>query len=168
MVAAVLWFLASAAFVDFVGYWLHRWAHRKGSPLYRPHMTHHVVNYPSKAFFSSRYRSSRSDSLALWLAPFGAIYAVTILLVGAPHPWAMVLGGSVVAFLSAVSHDLTHISKSVVWRKRWLLGIAVRHHRHHFKMGLNFGILVPWWDWAFRTRHELGRPSRRRSRRRDR
>ncbi len=164
MVAAILWFLASATFVDLAGYWLHRWAHRRGSPLYRAHMTHHVVNYPPKAFFSTRYKSARSDSLALWLAPFAILYGALILLVGAPHPWAMILGAAVVAFLSSVAHDLTHITGSVVWKRRWLVGIAVRHHVHHFKMGRNFGILVPWWDNLFGTRPSKARASRRRSR----
>ncbi len=164
MIAAIFWFLASAAFVDLAGYWLHRWAHRKGSPLYRAHMTHHLVNYPPKAFFSTRYRSARSDSLALWLAPFAILYAGAILLVGAPHPWAMIAGAGVVAALSSVAHDLTHITGSIVWKKGWLCGIAVRHHLHHFKMGRNFGILVPWWDRLFGTRPSRGRASRRRSR----
>lgn len=160
MIAAVLWFLASAIFVDLAGYWLHRWAHRPGSPLHRAHMTHHVVNYPPKAFFSTRYKSARSDSLALWLAPFFLAYSAVILLVGAPHPWAMISGAAVVAILSSVAHDLTHITGSILWRYGRLSGIAVRHHLHHFKMGRNFGILVPWWDGIFRTRRAPGRRAR--------
>lgn len=167
MVATILWFLASAAFVDLVGYWLHRWAHRKGSPLHRAHMTHHVVNYPPRSFFSKRYRSSRADSLALWFAPFGAAYAAAVLLLGAPHPWAMIAGGLTVAVLSSVLHDLTHIQGSIAWRWRILGGIAARHHAHHFKMGRNFGILVPCWDVLFGTRRG-GPASRQRSRSHDR
>lgn len=155
----VLLFIASAVFVDFIGYWLHRLAHHPRSPLYGPHMTHHVVNYPPRSFFSSEYRSSRSDSLALWFAPFGALYVIAVLLLGLPHPWAIISGGATVAILSSLTHDLTHISGSIVWRRKWLLGIAVRHHTHHFKMRRNFGVLVPWWDDIFRTRrphHENG------------
>ncbi len=173
MLAAVLWFLASAVFVDLAGYWLHRWAHRPGSPLYRSHMTHHVINYPPKAFFSTKYRSARSDSLGIWFAPFGFLYVLILLLMDAPHLWAAILGGAVVAVLSSVLHDKTHIEGSIVWRQKLFLGIAVRHHLHHFKMGRNFGILFPWWDDIFRTRRSPGSPSqgsasRGRTRRRDR
>ena len=99
MLSAVLYFLASAIFVDFVGYWLHRWSHRPWSPLHRPHMTHHVINYPPRSFFSSKYRSAGSDSLAIWFAPFGVIYAATILLLGVPHAIPILLGGALVAVL---------------------------------------------------------------------
>ncbi len=173
MLAAILWFFASALFVDFAGYWLHRWAHRPGSPLYRPHMTHHVINYPPRSFFSTRYKSAGSDGLAIWFAPFGLVYALAIFLLDAPHPWAMLLGGAMVAVFSSKAHDLTHISGSIMWKRRQFAGIAVRHHVHHFKMGRNFGILVPWWDGIFGTRRAPGAPSkgaasRRRNRRRDR
>lgn len=166
MIAAVLSFLASAAIVDLAGYWLHRWAHRPSSPLYRAHMTHHVVNYPPRSFFSTRYRSSRSDSLALWFAPFGLLYAAAVLLLRVPHPIPILLGGTTVAVLSSVLHDLTHIQGSVVWRNRLFAGVATRHHLHHFKMGRNFGILSPCWDVLFRTRREPGRRSRQHIRRR--
>lgn len=159
MIAAVLCFLASAAVVDLAGYWLHRWAHRPSSPLHRAHMTHHVVNYPPKAFFSTKYRSARSDSLAIWFAPFGLAYATAVILLGIPHPVPILLGGAAVAVLSSVLHDLTHISGSMVWRTYGFRGIAVRHHSHHFKMGRNFGILFPWWDVLFRTRRAPGRRS---------
>lgn len=159
MIAAVLWFLASAAVVDLAGYWLHRWAHRPSSPIYRPHMTHHVINYPPKAFFSRKYKSSRSDSLALWFAPFGVIYAAAVLISGIPHPAAILLGLAVISIGSALAHDLTHIQGSIVWKNRMFAGVAARHHLHHFKMGRNFGVLVPWWDDIFGTRRAPG-PSR--------
>ncbi len=173
MLAAILWFIASAAFVDLAGYWLHRWAHRPGSPLYRPHMTHHVINYPPRSFFSTRYRSSGSDGLAIWFVPFGLVYLIAMLLIGPEHLWAILLGGAAVATLSSIAHDQSHITGSIVWKRSWLRGIAVRHHTHHFKMGRNFGILFPWWDDIFGTRRAPGGPSkegssRRRSRRRDR
>lgn len=168
MVAAVLWFIASAAIVDLVGYWLHRWAHRPRSPLYRPHMTHHVTNYPPKAFFSSRYRTSGSDSLALWFAPFAIIYGAVVILSGHPHPWAMLAGLVLVALLSSVAHDLSHVRASILWRNRWLGGIAARHHLHHFKMGRNYGIIVPWWDIIFGTRRSRQNDRLRRTRLRDR
>lgn len=157
IVAAVLWFLASAIFVDLVGYWLHRWAHHPGSPLYRPHMTHHLVTYPpARVVASGRYASSGADSLALWFAPFGVVYTAAVLCSGMPHPVPILAGGAIVAALNSVLHDLTHVSGSIVWRWPWLLGIAVRHHAHHFKMGRNFGILSDVWDRAFGTRLEGG------------
>lgn len=157
MVAAVVWFLVSAVFVDHAGYWLHRWAHRKSSgPMYRAHMTHHVVNYPPAAFFSQRYRSSRADSLAVWFAPFGLAYGGLWWLLGLPHLWAVLAGGGTVALLSSAVHDMTHISQSLVWRWRATMGMAVRHHSHHFKMGRNFGVLTDLWDRIFRTRRGPG------------
>ena len=159
MVAAVLWFLASATSVDLAGYWLHRWAHRPSSPLYKAHMTHHVVHYPARDFFSTKYRSARSDSLALWFAPFGLAYALIVLLVGFDHTTAILLGGAATAVASSVLHDKTHISGSVVWHTWGLRGIAVRHHSHHFKMRRNFGIISPVWDVLFRTRKPRVRSS---------
>jgi sterol desaturase/sphingolipid hydroxylase (fatty acid hydroxylase superfamily) len=167
MIAAILWFLASAVVIDLVGYWLHRWIHVPGSWGYRSHMTHHVVNYPPRRFFSDRYRSSRADSLVWYFAPFGLAYALLVICLGLPHPVAVLVGAGVSVSLSSILHDLTHIQGSVVWRSRWFAGIAARHHLHHFKMGRNFGILFPWWDVLFRTRREAGRTSRRQSHRHD-
>ncbi len=153
MVPVILWFLGSAVLVDLIGYWLHRAAHRPWSgAMHRAHMTHHVRNYPPREVTSDRYRSSRAASLAIWLAPFFVIYSVAAFAVGVPHPWAVVAGAGLTAAASSVIHDLTHVSGSIAWRWPMLLGPAVRHHAHHFKMGRNFGIVVTWWDDLFRTR----------------
>lgn len=146
--AAIAWFLLSAAFVDLVGYWLHRWAHRPSSPLYRPHMTHHVVKYPPKRFTTTVYESSGVDSLAIWFAPFGIAYGVLILLAGLPAV-PILLGGAVTALLNSLLHDLSHVEGSVAWR--FLPGLCERHRTHHRKMGRNFGILSSAWDRLFRT-----------------
>lgn len=158
--ATIICFVLSAVFVDLVGYFLHRWAHRPTSPLYRAHMTHHVVNYPPKAFFSTKYRSSRSDGLAIWFAPFGLVYSIAVLISGIPHPWTILLGGATVAVISSIAHDLTHIGGSIMWKWKILKGVAIRHHTHHFKMGRNFGIITPLWDVLFRTRRPPARSSR--------
>lgn len=152
---AILWFLGSAVLVDLIGYWLHRWSHRPGSPMYRAHMTHHVENYPPRMFFSRSYRSSGRDGLAIYFAPFAVLYVLLVVLSGVPHPMAILAGGAGIALASSVAHDLTHISNSAAWRWRILRGIAVRHHTHHFKMGRNFGILVGAWDTLFRTRRSV-------------
>lgn len=171
MLAILVWFIASAAFVDLAGYWLHRLAHKPWSYIYRPHMTHHVINYPPRSFFSTSYKSAGSDSLAIWFLPFGVVYAFAVLLIGPAHPWAILLGGATIAILSSIAHDLTHISGSIVWKNSLFRGIAVRHHTHHFKMGRNFGVLFPWWDGIFGTRRapdapSLAESSQRRNRRR--
>lgn len=151
--SAIFLFIGSAVFVDLVGYWLHRWSHRPTSPLYRAHMTHHLKNYPPKRVIGDGpYISAGSDSLAIWFAPFGIIYAAVVLLTGMPHPTAILLGGALVAILSSLVHDLSHVSNSIVWRSRLTLGMAVRHHTHHFKMGRNFGILWDGWDRVWGTR----------------
>lgn len=173
MIEAVLWFIGSAALVDLIGYWLHRWAHRPSSgPLYRAHMTHHVVNYPPKSVLSESYRSSGWDSLAIWFGPVLLLYAGLLLLADV-HPWATLPGAIFVAVLSSVAHDLSHVRKSVGWRWRVLRGVTLRHYVHHFKMGRNFGILVPWWDGIFGTRRDQpvlgsGPTSRERNRTHDR
>lgn len=166
MVAAVLWFLASAILIDLIGYWLHRWIHVPGSWGYRSHMTHHVTNYPPRRFFSDKYRSSRKDSLVWYFLPFGVLYALLVVWAGLPHPVAIISGAACSAILSSVLHDLTHITQSIMWRRKWLIGIAVRHHLHHFKMGRNFGIIFPWWDVLFGTRRAKVAASRKRIQRR--
>lgn len=148
---AVFLFFASAAFVDLAGYWLHRWAHRPSSPLFGPHMTHHVQNYPPRRFFSERYESSGSDSLAIWFAPFGAVYVAAVLLLGAPHPVAILLGGAASAAVSSVLHDFSHVRDSWFWRVPFLRGAGVRHHWHHRRMQRNFGVVFSWWDRLFGT-----------------
>lgn len=157
MIAAVLFFLGSALLIDFFGYWLHRWIHVPGSWGYRAHMTHHVTNYPARSFFSERYRSSRQDNLIWYFAPFGVVYVSLVLVLGLPHPVAILAGAGVSVFLSAFLHDMTHISGSFMWRWNFLGGISTRHHLHHFKMGRNFGILFPWWDVMFGTRRDRKR-----------
>lgn len=147
---AVLAFVASAIFVDLVGYWLHRWAHSPTSPLNRAHETHHR-KYPYRNFLSDGYRSAGSDSLAIWFAPFGIAYAATILLAGVPHPAAILIGGGLVALASSVVHDLTHIRGSMAWRWRVLRRIARRHRIHHSRTDTHFGVLSGVWDRLFRT-----------------
>lgn len=150
MLAVVAWFVGSAVFVDFVGYWLHRWAHVRESHMYRAHMTHHAVNYPPHRFFSSEYRSSGGDGLARYFLPFGVAYAV-LLALACPSPLAAILGGLAVAGASSLLHDLTHIEGSIAWRIRPLKHLAEHHRTHHLKMGRNFGILCDVWDRLFRT-----------------
>jgi sterol desaturase/sphingolipid hydroxylase (fatty acid hydroxylase superfamily) len=160
MLQAVLWFIGSAVIVDLIGYWLHRWAHRPCSgPLYRAHMTHHVDNYPPRDVLSDRYRGSGKDSLIIWLGPFLVLYCGLLLGLDV-HPWATLPGALLVAGLSSVAHDMSHIHGSVAWRWKLLVGASVRHHAHHFKMGRNFGVLVPWWDDLFGTRARPSKASR--------
>ena len=150
---AIIWFLGSALFVDLIGYLLHRWAHRPSSPLHRAHMTHHVENYPARSFFSKSYRTSGSDSLVLWFAPFGILYVALVLLLGLPHPVAILLGGAATAVTSSIIHDLSHIKNSVVWRLPILKTMGRWHRIHHSKMNRNFGIILTFWDRIFRTSH---------------
>lgn len=152
--AALVLFVLSALFVDLAGYWLHRLAHSKVSgPMYRAHMTHHVVNYPPRAFFSPTYRTSGSDSLIVWFAPFMLVYIGVVVAVFHPiHILAILAGAAFTSVASSVAHDLTHVTGSIVWRRKRFLGITVRHHAHHFKMSRNFGILIGLWDRIFRTR----------------
>lgn len=148
-------FVVSAVLVDLIGYWLHRWSHRKSSgPLNRSHMTHHVVNYPPWDLLSKRYRSSKLDNLALWFAPFGIVYVVAGLVIGVPNMHAVIAGGLLVAVLNSVVHDAAHISGSFIWRSRRLSSAAERHLTHHKKMGKNFGILFNCWDQLFGTSAE--------------
>ena len=151
MLGTIGWFFGSALLTDLIGYWLHRWAHRKGSPLFQAHMTHHLVNYPPKSVVSSSYRPSGSDSLAIWFAPFLLLYLWILWILPGAHFWAAALGSLVVAGLTALVHDFSHISRSFAWQ--WpFIGVSVRHHAHHFKMRRNFGILFPSWDVIFKTR----------------
>lgn len=152
MLMDIAFFIMSAVFIDFVGYWLHRWAHKKHSPLFRPHMTHHLKNYPPKAVISEEYRSSKSDSLAIWFIPFGILYTAFIIGLGIPHQIAIFSGGAIVASISSWLHDETHLANSIVWRKKIFRDAAVRHHAHHFKMRRNYGVITDVWDRIFRTR----------------
>ena len=144
--------MLSAAFVDLLGYWLHRLSHKKWSPLYKPHMTHHVINYPPQSVMSKTYRSSRIDSLAIWFLPFGIVYIIAVVLLKAPHPHMIIAGGATVALLSSIIHDATHVERSFVWQHKFFKNCAIRHHAHHFKMRRNYGILTGLWDQIFQTR----------------
>jgi sterol desaturase/sphingolipid hydroxylase (fatty acid hydroxylase superfamily) len=148
---AIIWFVISMLTADLIGYWLHRWAHRPRSPLHRPHMTHHVRNYPPRSFLSRKYQASGSDSLALWFVPFGIVYVVLVIVLGLPHPVAIIAGGALTAVLSSVVHDLSHVEESLVWRVGPLRWLGRWHRIHHSKMGRNFGILLTLWDRLFGT-----------------
>lgn len=149
MVLAVALFLASAVFVDLVGYWLHRWAHRPRSPLYRAHMTHHIINYPPKRAIGPSYQTSGADSLIVWFAPFGFVYAATIIIAGVPHPEALLLGGALTAVISSVLHDASHLVNSLAWRL--MPRRSFSHIIHHHRMSKNFGIVSGLWDLIFGT-----------------
>ncbi len=152
MLVALAWFLGSAMIADLAGYWLHRWAHKPRSPLFRAHMTHHLVNYPPSRVTSSKYQTSGSDSLVLWFAPFLGTYLLILAALPVVSFWPAALGAITIAALSSAAHDLTHLTGSPVWRWPFLRGIAVRHHSHHFKMHRNLGILFSFWDVIFGTR----------------
>ncbi len=148
--AAVTWFLLSAIITDLIGYWLHRWAHRPGSPLYRPHMTHHVTNYPAGDFTSETYRGAGRDSLAIWLTPFGLVYALLVLL-ACPHPWAALAGSTAIMVLSSELHDGSHVADSVTRQFCFLSRLVKRHLVHHSRTDRCFGILTGVWDRLFAT-----------------
>ncbi len=157
MLVAFICFLASMAFVDFAGYWLHRLAHRPKNPLHKSHMTHHLKNYPPKQFFSTKYKTSGGDNLAIWLAPFGILYAIAILFFNIPHPVAILTGGGIIAGLNAMIHDLSHIENSIAWKWPILQSISKRHRIHHSKMRNNFGVIFSGWDVLFSTRYNSNR-----------
>ena len=154
MSGTVTVFLCSAVLTDLAGYWLHRMIHQRWSgPMYRAHMTHHLVLYPPGKMFSERYQSAGWDSLALWFSPFFVLLVGGYFLLGGPHPWVAAAGALASAMASSYAHDMTHIRGSFMWRWfGWTKDISVRHHTHHYKMRKNYGILVPWWDVMFRTR----------------
>lgn len=152
MVGIALTFFASWVLVDLIGYWLHRWAHQPGSPLYRSHMTHHVVNYPSRSFMSDGYRSSGNDSLAVWFAPFFMLYCVgAVLALGWPGAVPALAGAIPPAVINTVIHDLTHIRGSIAWRWPYLRNLSLAHYAHHRNMRRNFGVATLLWDRIFRT-----------------
>jgi len=145
-------FFISWISVDFIGYWLHRWSHIESSPLYKRHMTHHIKNYPARNFISKNYRSSGSDSLAVWFAPFLVIYCSFFFII-LPDSLALMisLGAIPPAFLSTAIHDLTHLKGSFIWRHKKLEHLAVGHYAHHRNMRKNFGITSFFWDRIFKT-----------------
>lgn len=143
----LLLFILSAGFVDFVGYWLHRWSHAKWSPLFKPHMTHHVKNYPPKKFTTDKYISSGADSLIIWFAPFGLLYLLTIVIFNIPSPIFVIAGGLLSAIVSAVLHDLSHLNNSIAYK---LFPKAVNNHKiHHSHMRKNYGVITDCWDRLF-------------------
>ena len=150
MGSLVLAFFLSLAFVDLAGYWLHRWAHVKGSPFYRPHMVHHVRVYPPRRFLSDSYETSGGGNLFLWFGPVLVIY-VTLLWLLLPWPMATVatVGGVIPGIVSSLVHDATHVEGS--WIRRRLPFLADVHRVHHRRMKTNMGIVHPLWDMVFRT-----------------
>lgn len=144
-------FFSSLVFADLVGYWLHRWAHVKGSPFYRPHMVHHVRVYPARRFLSDTYETSGGGNLLLWFGPVLVLY-VALLWLFLPWPMATVatVAGVIPGIVSALVHDATHVRGSWVWRR--FPRLARMHEVHHRRMGTNLGISHFGWDRAFGTR----------------
>ena len=146
----MLAFFLSLVFVDLAGYWLHRWAHVKGSPFYRPHMVHHVRVYPPRRFLSESYETSGGGNLLLWFGPVLVLY-VSLLWLLLPWPMALTgtVGGVIPGIVSSLVHDATHIRGSWVWRR--LGPLAEMHEVHHRRMRTNLGIVHFGWDRVFGT-----------------
>lgn len=153
MFILIIQFFVSWIFVDFIGYWLHRWSHVSSSPLYKRHMTHHIKNYPARKFLSTKeYRSSGSDSLAFWFAPFFIFYCImSLLLFQFSTATAIIIGAIPPSVLSVVIHDMTHVQNSFIWKHIRFRYLVRGHYAHHRNMRKNFGITSYIWDRIFFT-----------------
>jgi hypothetical protein len=155
---------ATLVIASFVEYWAHRGPMHHPSPglraLYERHTRRH------HRFFvmgHMRYRGYRDFHVVLFppvlMAFFGAIAAAlgaAVALLTTPAAGAIVTMTSVAYYLS---YELLHLSYHTDglgngWGRGWLAALSRHHHRHHDARRMvhcNFNLVMPLFDWIFRT-----------------
>ena len=150
--APFLAFIAYLVVLDFVAYWLHRWQHRF-EWWWALHALHHSQR--QMTFWTDK-RNHLLDEIIV-----AGTLAVTARLIGVP-PGQFVLLVALAAFVENLSHANTR-----AWFGRFgeRLIVSPRFHRWHHAIGeghegggphgtargINFAVLLPWWDILFGT-----------------
>jgi sterol desaturase/sphingolipid hydroxylase (fatty acid hydroxylase superfamily) len=142
--------------IDFVRYVVHR-AHHRLSFLWRFHWAHHS---DPDIDVTTSLRIHPVESLLVR----GSILAVVSLL--AVPPLAVLLADALAPVLGLFHHANIVVPKKLQEVLRWLLMTPEAHRIHHSDemddQSSNYGVLFPWWDYAFgtyRLRSARGSPS---------
>lgn len=149
---------------SFVEYWAHRGPMHHLTPglgaLYERHTRRHHRFF---SFGHMRYRDSRDFHVVLFppvlIGFFGAIAAALgalVALLTTPAAGAIVTITSVTYYLA---YELLHLSYHTDgfgdgWGRGWLAALSRHHHRHHDAQRMahcNFNLVMPLFDWVFRT-----------------
>lgn len=129
----LLWTLAE--------YLIHRfWMHASATG-WRLHKQHHdrPVDHDAE-------RSSASTPLLV-----GAVGLILVLLAGVETGAALLTGVLIGYFAFIVVHHAVH--RWPLEPDSWLYPAKMRHVAHHHFNDCNFGVITPFWDIVFWTRH---------------
>lgn len=139
--------------MTFLGYVFHLIFHKPWSgKFFKSHMNHHLKQYPSTDFYSSKYRDAGKDN-TVWL--FAAVFApiiLTIIILIMINVIPLFMGLMSLAemffigWLNNSMHDGFHVENSV-WHKFWFFKkLEKLHYQHHVDMNTNYGIFSFVWD----------------------
>ena len=155
----VLWFLLAIPFVEFIGYWVHRLVFHHGvfgSKLRKPHVQHHLQDYPAANLRPLPGTTYKSAADPLWHV-IGAVILTILLLLMASNTisWAAGISVAVGAILYAkyvvsLMHMQFHIPHSKLQQYKWFGRLVTYHDVHHFACA-NYGIVFMGMDRLFGT-----------------
>lgn len=150
----VCWMLLVFLVGTFVGHVLHWVMHRRWSgPLFRSHLTHHVL-YTSSKYHSDKYRNPGKDNSALYFVPIITIIICALLWL-APSEFVvwLFLEGIIIGTAHELIHRSFHLKNSKLRKFKWFRNIEALHKEHHRKVHYNYGIFWLGWDRIFGSYH---------------
>jgi sterol desaturase/sphingolipid hydroxylase (fatty acid hydroxylase superfamily) len=159
---SVLLTAAAIIAVNTFGYWAHRALHQRWmGKLYKAHMTHHEVLYPSHDFSSAEYRDAGKDSTTWTFIVLGAPLLVSPVLAAVTGCISFGLAVWLVAvlgffgLLNSWIHDWMHLTSHWSHLIPGFSKLVELHRVHHVDMSKNFGIFSFIWDKVCKTYKEV-------------
>ncbi|MBL8324216.1 MAG: sterol desaturase family protein [Rubrivivax sp.] len=142
-----------------LGYVIHWVLHQRWSgKLYRLHLTHHEVKYPSRDFLSvGEYRDAGSGNIT----PYFVALATIVLLpaffalrqIGVPA-WTIAVVAVEITLMAVVNdriHDALHIKGHFLERLGFFRRCRIAHRVHHTNVKSNLSMTTFEWDRVFGT-----------------
>lgn len=151
--------VVSVLFVEFLGYWVHRAIFHFGlfgSGLRKPHVQHHLEDYPPEDLRPQKRGEYKSAADPLWHVIGGCILlTISLLVIFGVVP---VLYGVLLAVFStlyakyvvSVMHKQFHLPGSPLRKYAWFTRLVQYHDVHHY-VNANYGIVFMWMDRLFGT-----------------
>lgn len=155
----VIWFLLGVPFVEFIGYWVHRLVFHHGvfgSTLRRPHVQHHLEDYPPENLRPLPGTEYKSAADPLWHVIGGVILTTLLILIitdvlSWTHGIALAAGSTLYAkYVVSLMHMQFHLPQSKLRTLPWFQKLVHYHDVHHFARA-NYGIVFMGMDRVFGT-----------------
>ncbi|MBP9686927.1 MAG: sterol desaturase family protein [Candidatus Doudnabacteria bacterium] len=153
------WFLLGVPFVEFIGYWVHRLVFHHGvfgSTLRRPHVQHHLEDYPPENLRPLPGTSYKSAADPLWHVIGAVILTILLVLIlsgtlSLSAGIALALGSTLYAkYVVSIMHMQFHLPQSRLRKLSWFQKLVHYHDVHHYARA-NYGIVFMGMDRVFGT-----------------